>query len=517
MKLTSFKRMSAGLVLSGVFAGAAAIIYGASPVSPSTSGTAIKWTDNTGGEKSDQHVASHNHAKALSSAFRSASERVLPSVVTIQSTASQRQSHAKGQQGQLPEELRDNPLFKRFFENIPESNSEPSSGQQRIGMGSGVIVDSTGIILTNNHVVNGADKLLIKLHDGREFEATEWKTDPKSDIAVVKIASPTSLPAAAVGNSDSMDIGDWVIAVGAPFGLDETVTAGIISAKSRGIGITAREEFLQTDAAINPGNSGGPLVNLDGEVVGINTAISSTSGGYQGIGFAVPVNLARWVGDELMAHGTVQRAFLGVGIQSIDSTLSKQLGLNTIKGAVVTDVRPGSPAAKAGLQSGDVVLEFDGAGISKPSDLQGRVERASLTDAHKIVVIRDGKTTTLNVNVEVMPANLSGADPAESVEPTTPAPSEFNGLGLQLSDLVPDVAKQLGMEGAAGVVITGVESGSPADHAGLKDGMVIRKVGQTMVNSMDDFRSAMNDVSLKDGVLMLVRVGDASRFIVVKG
>lgn len=511
MKLTSFKGMAAGLVLSAIGVAASAFTAG---TSPATSGSTIHWTDNAAGDKeSAEHVASHNYAKSLSSAFRGASEKVMPSVVTIQSTGTQSHGSDSAQPGQLPEELRDNPLFKRFFENVPEGNSDSPGRQQRIGMGSGVIVDASGIILTNNHVVNGADKLLIKLHDGREFVATEWKTDPKSDIAVVKINSPTSLPAASIGNSDQIDIGDWVLAVGAPFGLDETVTAGIISAKSRGIGITAREEFLQTDAAINPGNSGGPLVNLDGEVVGINTAISSTNGGYQGIGFAVPVNLARWVGDELMAHGTVQRAFLGVGIQSIDDTLSKQFGLNTVKGAVVTEVRPGSPAAEAGLQSGDVVLEFDGMAISRPRDLQGRVERASLTAAHKVVVIRDGKTMTVDVRVEAMPTNLSFEEP---VRTAAPAPPEFNGLGLQLTNLTDDVAKQLGMENVTGLVITGVRSGSPADNAGLQEGMVISKVGQKTVKSLADFAAAIEDISLKDGVLLLVRVGEASRFVVVK-
>ena len=439
MKLTSFKAMAAGLVLSviGIAAGAFT-----TDTSLATSGSAIHWTDNAdGGKESDQHVASHNYAKSLSSAFRGASEKVMPSVVTIQSMASQRLGSDSAQQGQLPEELRDHPLFKRFFENVPEGNSDSSGGQQRIGMGSGVIVDSSGVILTNNHVVNGADKLLIKLHDGREFVATEWKTDPKSDIAVVKINSPNSLPAASIGNSDRIDIGDWVLAVGARFGLDETVTAGIISAKSRGIGITAREEFLQTDAAINPGNSGGPLVNLDGEVIGINTAISSTSGGYQGVGFA-------------------------------------------------------------------------GMAITRPGDLQGRVERASLNEAHRMIVIRDGKKMTVDVRVEAMPTNLLSVE--EPVRTETPALTEFSDPGLQLSELTTDVAKQLGMENVTGLVITGVRVGSSADTAGLKDGMVISKVGQTAVNSLADFSAAMKDVSLKDGVLLLVRVGEASRFVVIK-
>jgi len=509
MKLISFKGMAAGALLSAIFASAAAINCGASPA---TSTKTIHWSENADREhESPQHVAAHNYAKSLSNAFRGASEKVLPAVVTIQSFA-KGTPHAM-QQGQLPEELRNHPFFKEFFENQTAPTPRSSGELQRIGMGSGVIVDPSGIILTNNHVVKDADTLKIKLHDGRQFEATEWKTDPKTDIAVVKISTTSDLPVANIGNSDQLDVGDWVIAVGAPFGLDETVTAGIISAKSRGLGIADREEFLQTDAAINPGNSGGPLVNLDGEVVGINTAISSTSGGYQGIGFAVPVNLARWVGDELMKNGTVQRAFLGVGIQSIDSTLSNQLGLDTVEGALVTDVRPGTPAAKSGLQSGDVILEFDGVPIRKPGDLQGQVERASLQDSHKLVVARGGKQLTFDVRVEVMPDSLTVAKPPVMKKPSE---SDYDGLGLQLSELNADVAEQLGIENSAGLVITGVRPNSPAANAGLLDGMVIRKVGNRTVNSLVDFTDAMKDVNLKDGILLLVRAGQTSQFVVVK-
>lgn len=508
MKLISYKGMAAGALLSAIFAGVAAINCGASPA---TSAKTINWSDTDSAHESPQHVAAHNYAKSLSNAFRGASEKVLPSVVTIQSFS--RSSPKSLQQGQLPEELRNHPYFKDFFDNQTAAAPRSSGELQRMGMGSGVIVDPSGIILTNNHVVKDADMLKIKLHDGRQFEATEWKTDPKTDIAVVKIPTTSDLPVADIGNSDQLDVGDWVIAVGAPFGLDETVTAGIISAKSRGLGIADREEFLQTDAAINPGNSGGPLVNLDGEVIGINTAISSTSGGYQGIGFAVPVNLARWVGDELMRNGSVQRAFLGVVIQSIDSTLSNQLGLNTVKGALVTDVRPGTPAAKSGVQSGDVILEFDGVPISTPGDLQGRVERASLQDSHKLVVVRDGEQLTFDVRVEGMPVSLTVAEP-QTVE--EPAESDYDGLGLQLSELNPDIAKQLGIENTAGLVITGVKPGSPAANAGLEDGMMIRKIGNRSVKSLENFTAAMKDVNLKDGILLLVRDGQASRFVVVK-
>ena len=509
MKLISFKGMAAGALLSAIFAGVAAINCGASPATiPKT----ISWSDSDSTTESPQNVTAHNYAKSLSNAFRGASEKVLPAVVTIQSFS--RGSLKSAQHGNLPEELRGHPYFKDFFDSQSVPSPRSSGELQRMGMGSGVIVDSSGIILTNNHVVKDADMLKIKLHDGRQFEATEWKTDPQTDIAVVKIPTTSDLPVGNIGNSDQLDVGDWVIAVGAPFGLDETVTAGIISAKSRGLGIADREEFLQTDAAINPGNSGGPLVNLNGEVVGINTAISSTSGGYQGIGFAVPVNLARWVGDELMKNGTVRRAFLGVGIQSIDSALSSQLGLNSVKGALVTDVRPGTPAAKSGLQSGDVILEFDGVAIAKPGDLQGRVERASLMDSHKLEVVRDGKQLTFDVRVEATPVSLAVPEPKTIDEP---AASEYDGLGLQLSELNPDVAAQLGLTQTTGLVIAGVKPGSPASLAGLEEGMVIRKVGMRSVKSLEDFTAAMKDVNLKDGILLLVRAGQASQFVVVKG
>ncbi|MDA1232605.1 MAG: trypsin-like peptidase domain-containing protein, partial [Planctomycetota bacterium] len=251
MKLSSFQWLAAGVVLSAIGVGATAFNNGSGEA---LAGTSINWktsaVSNTTNADVSNDATSQNYAKSLSGAFRSASDEVLPAVVTIRSTAIASLSRSNGQGGNIPEELRNNPMFKRFFEGMPEGNFDAPQGRERQGMGSGVIIDSSGIILTNNHVVDGASRLLIKLHDGREFEAKEWKTDPKTDIAVVKIDSPTSLPVAAIGDSDGLDIGDWVIAVGAPFGLDETVTAGIISAKSRGIGITAREEFLQTDAEI---------------------------------------------------------------------------------------------------------------------------------------------------------------------------------------------------------------------------------------------------------------------------
>ncbi|MFG0335044.1 MAG: trypsin-like peptidase domain-containing protein, partial [Maioricimonas sp. JB049] len=286
-------------------------------------------------------------ARSLSTAFRVAVNRVMPSVVMIRTAPGEVQTTAgDGSRGMLPEGLpeglMDDPMFRRFFKELPRQPQQRQPRRQ-MGTGSGVIIDSSGIVLTNNHVVEGGGKVTVQLHDGREFEAVEVHTDPKTDLAVVKIEGAGSLPAATLGDSDAMEIGDWVLAVGAPFGLRGTVTAGIISAKARGIGITEREEFLQTDAAINPGNSGGPLVNLEGQIVGINTAISTASGGYDGVGFAIPVNLAKWVSTQLVKDGTVQRAFLGVSIQEVTAELADQLELDGVAGAAVTEIHPDTP------------------------------------------------------------------------------------------------------------------------------------------------------------------------------
>lgn len=456
-----------------------------------------------------------NQANSLSSAFRAAANHVTPAVVTIRTMPADLKQVSGPDTSQfnngLPDELKDHPFFKRFFDGSPQGRQgRPDEPRQGGGQGSGVIIDSSGIILTNNHVVKGGGKVVVVLQDGREFEATEVKTDPSTDIAVVRIDAGESLTTAVIGNSDQMDVGDWVIAVGAPFGLKETVTAGIISAKSRGIGITAREEFLQTDAAINPGNSGGPLVNLNGEVVGINTAISSTSGGYQGIGFAVPINMAQWVSNQLVNTGSVKRAFLGVGIQQVTSDLSQQFGLGTVSGAAVTGIRPDSPAAKAGVKAGDVIVEFDGRTIDSPRTLQGTVERAVVGKDHKLIVMRNGKPVELTVRVSELQDNLTVSDRGST------ATTQLNDVGLEVADLNDDVAAKLDMSGVSGVVITHVKRGSAAERAGLVTEMVITRVGDTDITSPAEFSEVMKDQLNEDGVLLLVRTRNASRFVVLK-
>ncbi|MCA9056126.1 MAG: Do family serine endopeptidase [Planctomycetaceae bacterium] len=453
-------------------------------------------------------------ANDLSAAFRYASEQVVPSVVTIRNIRDEEvaSSGAPGMQQGIPDEL--SPLLKRFFgDEMPQLQTPSPRHFRQEGTGSGVIIDESGIILTNNHVAGGGGKVLVRLHDGREFTATDVKTDPKTDLAIVRIEGAGKLPAAVMGDSDKLQIGDWVLAVGSPFGLDDTVTAGIISAKSRGMGITEREDFLQTDAAINPGNSGGPLVNLQGEVVGINTAISTRGGGNDGIGFAVPVNLARWVSHQLVESGTVERAFLGIGIQQVSNDLSKQFGLETVRGALVTEVRPDTAAAKAGLQVGDVVVEFDGHPVLDPRGLQNIVERAVLSDTHRLAVVRNGERVVVDVQLQTMPQTVAASHPGSG----SAQKSEFDQLGLQVADLTTDVAEQLGLaKTTSGVVITAVTAGSAASNLGLKEGMVISQVGKTAIKNVDDFRTAMKDANLNSGLLLLVQTPEGSQFLVLK-
>jgi serine protease Do len=453
-------------------------------------------------------------ANDLSTAFRYASGKVIPAVVTVRSslhesqhvTAGSPRGHSPGQPNDLP------PIFKKFFgDEMPQMPDNAPRHPRREGTGSGVIIDPSGIILTNNHVVAGADRVTVRLHDGREFEAAQVKTDPKSDIAVIRIDGAGKLPYASLGDSDAMQVGDWVLAIGTPFGLQETVTSGIISAKSRGIGISEREDYLQTDAAINPGNSGGPLVNLHGEVIGINTAISTHSGGSEGVGFAVPINSARWISQQLVKTGTVQRAFLGVGVQPLTYDLARQFGMTTDHGAAVTEVQPDSPAARAGLKPGDVIVQFDEHPIESSRDLQNVVERAGLGASHKLMISRAGKTETLTVVLQTSPASASRDSGDESA-----SKSNFSEIGMEVSELTSDAAAHLGLKEAKGVIVSAVTPQGPADSAGLTEGMVISRVGQTDVTNVDSFRSAVAKSNLKSGVMLLVRTAEGSRFLVVK-
>ncbi len=495
---------------------------------PAANSTTLPVSTTAAAEKAKDAEALQ-YGKMLSLAFHDAAMKVEPAVVMITNRPAvvKESSRSKAQSEENSEEtpfglrgmpfgdmFKNNPDLRRFFKELP---SEPGFGVPHgiVGAGSGVIVDPSGVVLTNNHVVAGDGTVTVRLQDGREFKATNIKTDPKSDIAILRIEGAGKLPYAKLGNSDKVDIGDWVLALGEPFGLEGTVTAGIVSAKGRGLGIAGREDFIQTDAAINPGNSGGPLVDLDGRVIGINTAISTSSGGNQGVGFAVPINLAKWIGGELEKYGKVNRAYLGVIIQPVTQSLAEQFNVKVHEGVLVTDVQPGSPADKAGLKTGDIILKLGDKPVSSPRQLQGLVERTAIGSKQAFDILRDGKQMSLDVTVKAMPENIEwageGAKPSAKEET-----SSFEKLGLSVENLSPKVAEQLGIKADKGVVITEVQPGSPADLAGLGTGMVITQANRQAVNSVEDLHKALKAKPLDKGELLLLRTPEGSRFVVIQ-
>lgn len=473
----------------------------------------------------DSPAVAHARAEAneLSMAFRHAAKDALPAIVSIETVG--RSAQVRGQQVDPEEFFGENSPFGDFFRNDPRlkdmfRNRAPRQMPRSHGMGSGFIIDSSGIVLTANHVVVDAEKVKVKLHDGREFIASDIKTDARTDVAVMRIKADGRLPTIKLGDSDAVEIGDWVLAIGSPFGLDATVTAGIVSAKGRGPRITEREDFIQTDAAINPGNSGGPLINLNGEVVAINTAISTRSGGYDGVGFAVPINLARWVADQLVERGSVTRAYLGVAIQPVDNDLSKDFNVPVGKGAVVTQVMPDSPAAAAKLEPGDLVLKLNGKDVHGPRDLQGIVERLKVGNSYPMQIVRDGKEMTVNVQMKEMPSEYALAGDRLLKEKPAPKtedkPDSVNELGIEIQALTPELAKEFGYKNdVSGVLIASVKDGSPAESRGLREGMVIEKVGSQPVTSPAEFKQAMESLAKKPTVRLHVRSATSGPTFVV--
>jgi serine protease Do len=462
------------------------------------------------------------HAEELSEAFRNAARGALPSIVSIETRGKSVQM-TRGfnlpfdeEDSPLPELFRNDPQLRQFFRRLPQQQMPPTRG-----MGSGFIIDPAGVIMTNAHVVADAEEVTVRLHDGREFIATDVKTDPKSDVAILRIEGAGDLKAIPLGDSDAVEIADWVLAIGSPFQLELTVTAGIISAKGRGPGIADREDFLQTDAAINPGNSGGPLLNLRGEVIGLNTAISTRSGGYDGVGFAIPVNMAKWVSNQLIEKGEVSRAYLGVSIQPVDTRLSRQFDVPVGQGTIVNQVMPESPAEDAGLKLGDVIVDFAGEKVTSPRHLQGIVERLDVDKPYKMTILRGGERQQINVTLRQMPQNYSTRAllDGEEAQPAPPEPEEskFDDLGIEAQELTPAIGQRLGVgRDVRGVVVTSVESNSPAERAGLRTGDVISKVGTQDVATVDEFQEALDGSSLEDGVLLFVRTGNVGRFLVVE-
>lgn len=452
-------------------------------------------------------------AQDLSAAFRHAAHGALPGMVSIETRGKavvQPDSGREGEEGAFGDLFRREP-FREFFRNRPRGPMPRAEGHA-----SGFVIDRTGTILTNNHVIADAEQVKVKFSDGREYVATLVKGDPRTDVAIVRIKAEGELTPLRLGNSDTIDIGDWVLAVGSPFGLDLTVTAGIISAKGRGPGITEREDFLQTDAAINPGNSGGPLINLNGEVIGMSSAIATRSGGYEGIGFAVPINLARWVAEQLTTKGSVTRAYLGVIVQQVNQELAHQFKVPVGHGAIITQVSPNSPAAIAKLEPGDVIRSLNGKAVNGPRELQGLVEQLHVGRKYPLVILRNGKELHVDVEVKEMPREFA-LSPVHEQDNSESAPSgKFEDLGIEVADLTPDAARQLGYKDAGGVAITSVRPDSPAAAGGLHEGMLVEKVGQRRVATVAEFREALKDVSLDKGILLLVRSPRGSAFVVLR-
>ncbi len=442
-----------------------------------------------------------NFLGKFSESLSEVAEAVEPAVVNISTTTT-----ITMQQSPFGD-LFDDPFVRRFFgDQFRHPDPKPQRKYKSSALGSGVIVTDDGYILTNNHVVKDADDIKVVLYDDREFKGKVIGADPKSDLAVVKI-DVKGLPAIKIGNSDNMKVGEVVIAIGNPFALSHTITMGIVSAVGRSnVGIADYEDFIQTDAAINPGNSGGALVNTDGELIGINTAIFSKSGGYMGIGFAIPSSMAKSVMDSIIKHGRVIRGWLGVSIQNMTPDLAEQFDLKKEKGSLVSDVVEDSPAEKAGFKRGDLIIEYDGKNVNDSTALRNMVAGTLPDTTVKVKIIRKGKEKTLTVTI----GKLS--------EAVVTAKSEYRNVmkGVHVQDLNPEIRMSLDIPGKVeGVVVTNIETDSPAFQA-LKRNDVIQEINEKIIRSSKDYEKAVSKISAKDTVLILAYRGGGYIYITIK-
>ena len=436
--------------------------------------------------------------------FADLAQRVGPSVVNIKVTKVEKMV---GPNAMGPESLGPDSPFGDFMQKFFRQNPQMFQGQRQQGAGSGFLISTDGYIVTNNHVVDGATEVTVTLADKQEYPAKVVGRDPKTDIAVVKIAPKAPLTAVVLGDSDRLRVGEWVVAVGNPFGLSNTVTAGIVSAKGRVIGAGPYDDFIQTDAPINPGNSGGPLFNMRGEVVGINTAIVPNG---QGIGFAVPVSQAKVLLPQLESKGEVTRGYLGVSVQGITAELAKGLQLKDAKGALVAGVTKGSPAEVAGIKSGDVIVSFDGKEVAETSALPALVAATPIDKAVLVKVMRNGseQTMTLFVTVGRMPGERAEA----SGQAAGPAELTQGKWGMALRDLDARLAQRVGVAPGDGVLVAAVRPDSAAERAGIRAGDVIQEVNRHKVTSVAEAQAETKKQGPDGSLLLLLKRGDASLF-----
>ncbi len=435
--------------------------------------------------------------------------RVRPAVVTITSTE---RVQAEPANSPFPRGSNEDRMFRRYFgEQGPGANGRPGAdngGRAAKALGSGFLVDAEGHVVTNNHVVDGASKVVVTLDDGRELDAKVVGRDPRTDVAVLKVEAGAGLPFLSLGDSDKAQPGDWVVAMGNPFGLGGSVTAGIVSARGRDIGAGPYDDFLQIDAPINRGNSGGPLFGTDGTVVGVNTAIYSPSGGSVGIGFAIPSNVVKQVVAELEAHGRMERGFLGVSTQKIDPAMAAALKLPKAEGALVADVQPDGPAAKAGLKSGDVVTAVNGAAVQDPRALARQVAALRPGSTAQLTVQRDGAEQVLSMTAATLPDKTADAGPE--------AAPGAGKVGLALAPLDGAVRESLNVPAEVkGAVIAAVRPGSPASEAGLRAGDVLLSVGNRPVASPEEAVKAISGRDGKQAVALRVLRDGHSLFVAV--
>lgn len=436
-----------------------------------------------------------------SKSFSTVAKKAIPAVVFIKVTGGSDDESAAIENYQNPFDFFGDDFFNKFFGAAPRGKMPK---QPQLSQGSGFIVSADGYIMTNAHVIKGADKITVVLNTGKEMDATLVGMDTHTDIAIIKIEGK-DLPFVNLGDSDAMEIGEWVVAIGSPFQLEASLTVGVVSAKGRqNLKITDLEDFIQTDAAINPGNSGGPLLNLDSEVIGINTAIVSRTGGYMGIGFAVPSNMARHVMAQIIDKGSVTRGFLGVSLQPVDKDIADAFNLDKPEGALVSEVVKDSPADKAGIQQGDIIVEYNNISVKTLGSFRNDISLMNPGAKVVLKVNRKGKIVTI-------PVILGSASDSFTTD------GAMQKMGLEVDNLTPELAKQLGYtKGEEGVVITKIKPGSPAAAAGMRPGFLIMAINHKKVANTDDFNDAIKDSENKKRVLILARQGNITRFYSLK-